>query len=345
MQGAFAELDEDIGWNDFALRNYDPQIGRWVQQDPFQQFPSPYTGMGNDPTNSIDPSGGDVLPIGLVFKVGSSAAQAGGTAAQVLGTVSRGVNVFQAALSVTSIIFHAATILGNNVGTQGVGDRDRIYARGLNDAYWGAFTLGISELFGTNLSDYRDPYDQAAYLRGRLAGDALAVVQSATEIESGGGAALGGLASGPGAAVISTGGAVALSHGAAMGYRATSDAAWVTAKLIKLNLSLKTANENSLQDNAKSDNSNKNKSYPKDFSTKNTKNYSASYKSEGEARNLARGKLGKNPIEVEPFKWRSLDGKWQFRAKPGDINEKHIHLEELNPQTGEVLQNYHLRWQ
>jgi len=25
MQGAFAEMDDDIGWNDFALRNYDAQ--------------------------------------------------------------------------------------------------------------------------------------------------------------------------------------------------------------------------------------------------------------------------------------------------------------------------------
>ena len=47
MQGAFAEMDDDIGWNDFALRNYDAQIGRWVQQDPFQEFASPYVGMGN----------------------------------------------------------------------------------------------------------------------------------------------------------------------------------------------------------------------------------------------------------------------------------------------------------
>jgi RHS repeat-associated protein len=39
-QGAYAELDEDIGWTDFTLRNYDAQIGRWVQQDPFDQFAS-----------------------------------------------------------------------------------------------------------------------------------------------------------------------------------------------------------------------------------------------------------------------------------------------------------------
>jgi RHS repeat-associated protein len=60
-QGAFSELDEDIGWNDFMLRNYDAQIGRWVQQDPFQEFASPYSGMANDPVNFTDPSGGIVI--------------------------------------------------------------------------------------------------------------------------------------------------------------------------------------------------------------------------------------------------------------------------------------------
>jgi RHS repeat-associated core domain len=61
-QGSFNELDEDIGWNDFQLRNYDPQIGRWVQQDPYVQYESLYLGMGNDPINNIDPSGGETLP-------------------------------------------------------------------------------------------------------------------------------------------------------------------------------------------------------------------------------------------------------------------------------------------
>lgn len=87
-----------------------------------------------------------------------------------------------------------------------------------------------------------------------------------------------------------------------------------------------------------------NPSYPKDFATKNTKNWSAQFNSERDARALAREKLGKNPVEVEPNKWRSQDGKWQYRAKPGDLEENHLHLEELNPTTGEVLQNLHLRW-
>jgi hypothetical protein len=81
-----------------------------------------------------------------------------------------------------------------------------------------------------------------------------------------------------------------------------------------------------------------------DFPTKRTRNWSAYFNSEGEARQLARQKLGQNPLEVEPGKWRSQDGKWQYRAKPGDIASNHIHLEELDPATGEVLQNVHLRW-
>jgi hypothetical protein len=47
-----------LGLNDFDLRTYDPQIGRWLQQDPYDQFASPYVGMGNDPVNMVDEDGG-----------------------------------------------------------------------------------------------------------------------------------------------------------------------------------------------------------------------------------------------------------------------------------------------
>jgi len=57
-QGDFSEMDDDLGWNDFELRSYDPQIGRFLQNDPYDQFASGYVGMGNDPVNNIDPSGG-----------------------------------------------------------------------------------------------------------------------------------------------------------------------------------------------------------------------------------------------------------------------------------------------
>jgi RHS repeat-associated protein len=86
------------------------------------------------------------------------------------------------------------------------------------------------------------------------------------------------------------------------------------------------------------------KGFVRDVPTKNTKPWSAWFNSEGEARTLAREKLGRNPVEVEPNKWRSTDGKWQYRAKPADVNDNHVHLEELDPRTGEVIQNLHLRW-
>ena len=57
-----AERDEDIGWDDFALRSYDPQIGRFIQQDPYDQYASPYVGMGNDPVNNMDGDGGFSVP-------------------------------------------------------------------------------------------------------------------------------------------------------------------------------------------------------------------------------------------------------------------------------------------
>ena len=57
-QGAFSEFDETTGWNNFALRNYDPQTARWTGADPYDQFPNPYTGMGNNPVNMVDPDGG-----------------------------------------------------------------------------------------------------------------------------------------------------------------------------------------------------------------------------------------------------------------------------------------------
>lgn len=89
--------------------------------------------------------------------------------------------------------------------------------------------------------------------------------------------------------------------------------------------------------------------YPKDYG-RNAANYSAKYASEGEARAVARAKLGKEPVEVEPYKLRSSDGRWQYRAKPEDLqghgpgDGPHIHLERLDPDTGEVLENWHLRW-
>ncbi|HRP30842.1 MAG TPA: RHS repeat-associated core domain-containing protein, partial [Agriterribacter sp.] len=61
-QGDYSEFDDDLNWNEFNLRSYDPQTGRFLQQDPYDQFASGYVGMGSDPVNLTDPSGGFSVP-------------------------------------------------------------------------------------------------------------------------------------------------------------------------------------------------------------------------------------------------------------------------------------------
>jgi RHS repeat-associated protein len=53
------KMQDELGLNlyDFHARQYDAQIGRFWGIDPMDQFPSGYTGLGNDPANMIDPSG------------------------------------------------------------------------------------------------------------------------------------------------------------------------------------------------------------------------------------------------------------------------------------------------
>lgn len=76
-QGDYSEFDDDLGWNDFDLRSYDPQIGRFLQHDPYDQFASGYVGMGNDPGNMIDEDGG--------WSAGAIGAVAGGVIGGVAG--------------------------------------------------------------------------------------------------------------------------------------------------------------------------------------------------------------------------------------------------------------------
>lgn len=63
-QGDYAENEEETGYDEFDLRMYDGQIGRWIGVDPYDEFASGYVGMGNDPVNATDPSGGSLLSAG-----------------------------------------------------------------------------------------------------------------------------------------------------------------------------------------------------------------------------------------------------------------------------------------
>lgn len=57
-QAEYAEEDDETGWNEFDLRMYNPQIGRWNGVDPYEQYESPYLAMGTNPANFIDKDGG-----------------------------------------------------------------------------------------------------------------------------------------------------------------------------------------------------------------------------------------------------------------------------------------------
>jgi len=130
-QGAYAELDEDIGWQDFYLRNYDAQIGRFVQQDPYEEFPSPYTGMGNDPVNNIDPSGGETLPFNAI-KLGGTMSQTAATAITLgevvirsVSTVARtasGLSTVMKVANITAKVFQVANLINTSINTAGVGN-------------------------------------------------------------------------------------------------------------------------------------------------------------------------------------------------------------------------------
>jgi RHS repeat-associated protein len=65
-QGNQLQDDVNLNLSDFHARLYDAQIGRFTSIDPMDQFPSGYTGQGNDPANIIDPNGlwGNVSPGG-----------------------------------------------------------------------------------------------------------------------------------------------------------------------------------------------------------------------------------------------------------------------------------------
>lgn len=51
------EWDEETGLFNFHARLYDPEIGRFYQIDPKEQYPSPYVYAGNSPISLVDPDG------------------------------------------------------------------------------------------------------------------------------------------------------------------------------------------------------------------------------------------------------------------------------------------------
>jgi len=116
-QGDFSEMDDDLGWNDFELRSYDPQIGRFLQNDPYDQFASGYVGMGNDPVNGVDPSGGLFGGPGLLTPGGF---WNGSFLSQIGSGFSFGINISANAMSWAGIAMKAISLTsqGISIGQQ-----------------------------------------------------------------------------------------------------------------------------------------------------------------------------------------------------------------------------------
>ncbi len=108
-QGAYAEYDDETSWNDFELRSYDAQIGRFIQADPYDQFASPYTGMGNDPVNLVDPSGGSAIPCPGSISALSGIMSQVSTMTMILGVTSN-------ALQITSTVTAQQTVMSVGSG-------------------------------------------------------------------------------------------------------------------------------------------------------------------------------------------------------------------------------------
>ena len=95
------EWQTELGLNlyDFHARQFDPSLGQFTSADAASQFVSPYNGMANMPTMSIDPDGNVViLPTFVVtaFKLGTIIKGVLAASAAVYGTVA-GISALSAA--------------------------------------------------------------------------------------------------------------------------------------------------------------------------------------------------------------------------------------------------------
>ncbi len=117
-QGEWAEDETDNnGYNNFELRMYDPNLGLWFAPDPYRQVYSPYSAMGNNPINFVDPSGGIFgTPLTLwqwmkvnIFKSGVMSASGNYTTPLKHSLLATGSNASTAVMASTSALRNIAT--------------------------------------------------------------------------------------------------------------------------------------------------------------------------------------------------------------------------------------------
>jgi hypothetical protein len=131
------------------LRSYDPQLGRFLQWDPYDQYASGYVGMGNDPVNMVDPTGGWGEKIWELTSQAVMTGSSGGvvvapTAAQKAASAARKAAKIAEAAKNTKKLVNTAIAVADAVtdALPFVGSTKDIY-RGARDGDWLQLGLGI----------------------------------------------------------------------------------------------------------------------------------------------------------------------------------------------------------
>ena len=124
--------DGDLDWYDYGFRNYDPQIGRFVQIDPLTDEYAPLSGYhyaANDPIGNGDADG-----LSVISSLGQAACWSGQSMAMVnmlntLGVVANVIGITSDVLNVagkTGQVVNDATVksqINGQLKTQGVGQK------------------------------------------------------------------------------------------------------------------------------------------------------------------------------------------------------------------------------
>jgi RHS repeat-associated protein len=221
--------DADLDWYDYGYRNYDPQIGRFVQIDPLTDifyWQSPYVYADNDPIGNIDYLGLGAVP------------GAGGWVEDVFHNTLGAVTV-TAKIPAKTAATISASLVGSLFSAAFKIAASSPYWEGFGDEMANANTLGGSDFMSKvgekfwggkyNWDKYADdPEKQRQYLEGRIAGSYAALLQSGLQMKIGG-----GLAALPTGGTQFVGGVLYL-HGAGVGARALMDLARAKVALAQL---------------------------------------------------------------------------------------------------------------
>jgi RHS repeat-associated protein len=343
------ESEGELGLVNMKGRMFDPKVGRFLSTDPVVSHPSfsqswnPYSYVLNNPLKFVDPTGFEGAPPGATDERNNPNVQEYFNNPEVRAIIDSGCigDECKHKLGAVAPTPAATPAAANQDANQPAGDPVPIPPP--DEPAKGPWADGVGALLD-GLAIGAVPGASIVAEAGMSAG-VWHRGSSAARIGRAAGEMIGGFWVGLEGVAIGTGGGAATltGGGAIVGVPALALAGTlIYAGAVSVGLG-----GHALMDALMSKGSG---DYPKDYASKNTQNTSGKYGSEREARAMVREKLGKDPVEIEPGKFRSADGKWQYRAKPEDLvghgpnDGPHIHLERLNPDTGEVLYNLHLRW-